>query len=130
LSSSLGDSSGGGAAATSAAASVREVLAGPVAASVREAYLCLSLNDGVCRMMGISGFLGKRLCYINEPRKQYIPADIIFNYICHFGLPGTCLYLSPPTYLSGAGEASARKVHFPDLSKDMFLEVPKMNKCS
>ena len=34
-------------------------------------------------------------CYINGHHKQYIQADIIFNYMFHFGLPGTCLYLSP-----------------------------------
>ena len=30
-------------------------------------------------------------CYINGHHKQYIQVDIIFNYMFHFGLPGTCL---------------------------------------
>ena len=35
-----------------------------------------------------------RVC-INRHHKQYMQVDIIFNYMFHFGLPGTCLYLSP-----------------------------------
>ena len=62
-------------------------------------------------------------CYINGHHKQYIQIDIIFNYMFHFGLPGKCLYLNPQTHLSGAGGVGARKVYFPDFSKDIFLEV-------
>ena len=34
--------------------------------------------------------------YINAHHKQYIQVDIIF--ICHVGLPGKCLWLSPRAY--------------------------------
>ena len=47
-------------------------------------------------------------CYINGHPKQYIVVDTIFNYILHFGLPGTCLYLSPQNTLLGAGGAGAQ----------------------
>ena len=46
-----------------------------------------------------------------DTHKQYIQVDIILNYIFHFGLPEKCLYVSP------------RNVHFPNCSKEMFLEV-------
>ena len=47
--------------------------------------------------------------YINGHPKEYILVDTIFNYRFHLGLPGTCLYLSPP------------KGHFlSDFSEDMF----------
>ena len=57
--------------------------------------MCLSLDDGVCRMTGILGCLEKsQFGYINGPHKQYIQVDLIVNYLSHFGLPGQCLYLS------------------------------------
>ena len=58
--------------------------------------------------------------------KQHILTETIFSYMFCFGLPGTCLYLSPQTHLSGTGGVGVRKVYFSDLSKDMFLKS-KMN---
>ena len=54
--------------------------------------------------------------------KQYIQVDTIFNYMFHFGPPGTYIYV-PKEHPSGAGQAGARKAWFPDLSKDMLLEI-------
>jgi len=42
------------------------------------------------------GFLEKSIFYYKDGHhKQYILVDTIFNYIFHFGIPGTYLYLSP-----------------------------------
>ena len=60
-------------------------VAPPVAMMSPEAYPCLSLDDRVCRMMGIFGFPWKiHILFINGPHMQYIQVDIIFSYICHF----------------------------------------------
>ena len=72
------------------------------------------------------GFLKKsQFCSINGHPKQYILVDTIFNYIFHFGLPGTCLYLSPQNTPFGR----RKTVCLPDLFKDIFLEV-KNKTCS
>ena len=62
----------------------------------------------------------QRCCSINEPHKQYIKVDIIFNYIFH--VSGTCVYLSPKTHLSGV----SFERYFLYFSKNMFLKS-KMN---
>ena len=88
-------------------------------------------------MFGFVSFPQKQTIfdYINGHRKQYIQADIIFNYMFHFGLPGTCLHLSPQNTaswrrrsqrqkgvfsLSGTGGASLRKVYFAYFSEDFL----------
>ena len=51
--------------------------------------------------------------YINGHRKQYILVDIIFNYVFHFGRPGTnmsSLKSSKPTFLAPAEAAPNRWV--------------------
>ena len=45
----------------------------------------------------------------------------------HFGLPGTCLYLSPTNTPFLRRKAGARKVYFPHCSKDIRLEVRNEN---
>ena len=54
---------------------------------------------------------------------MYIQVDIIFNYMFHPGLPGTCLYRSPGNTLFCPGSASTRNVCLNYFYKDMFLEV-------
>ena len=76
-----------------------------------------------------SGFhweITSNICYINGHHTQYILVGTMFNHIFHLGLPGTCLYLSPQDTPFSAG---ARKVYFPDLFKDIVLEVQNQ-KCS
>jgi len=73
-------------------------------------------------MMGWRGFRGFQekciFCCIHGPHKQYIQVDTMLNYIFHFGLPGTCLYLNKSTFLVPEKSALERCM-FLNLSKDL-----------
>jgi len=68
------------------------------------------------------------ICYINGHHKQYVLVDTIFNYMFYFGLPATCLHLSPQHSFLAPAEAAPercvlRKVYAPDCPKDMLRKV-------
>ena len=52
--------------------------------SYKCAYLCLSLDDGVCRMTGISAFLGNPRNIGENTRKQVLKTYVIFSVFCCF----------------------------------------------
>ena len=91
------------------------------------AYLSLGPDDGQAHFRV---FIEKSIfCYINGHHKHYILADTIFDYIFHFGLPGTCLEKVQKMHLCGAGSAGAKNVRFEDYSEDLFLEVQNEQCC-
>ena len=66
---------------------------------------------------------------MNGSHKQLIQVDIIFNYICHVGRPGTCPYTNHKITVFGDGLAGAINKAFPKFYTDIFLEV-QHEKCS
>ena len=86
----------------------------------RITYLCLSLDDRVCRMTGICLLLEKTIfCFINGPtsniskQTSYLATFFILDFQEH-------VFTKVPKTHTFAG---ARKANVQGLSKDMFVEV-------